>query len=108
MSLAWVLVLGVLVIPFALGAVLNAYGALTVDGALQMFAAAVAGQTIAVLSAIAATVLAVKRHYALPALLAFVLITAVVALFAVGHIETAGDLLLSRLERAAEVVQLNN
>lgn len=46
--------LGVIVMPLALSAALNSYGPLTEDGAIRMAFATVAGQTIAILSVIAA------------------------------------------------------
>ncbi|MCP2637739.1 hypothetical protein K0817_014370 [Microbacterium sp. HD4P20] len=102
-----VLIVGVLVIPFALSAALNSYGALTVDSALRMAFATVAGQTIAILSAIAAVVLTVRRRYALPAILAFALIAALITTWAIGTMASAGDLLLERLATIAEVDELN-
>ncbi|MEV8370052.1 hypothetical protein [Microbacterium sp. NPDC064584] len=102
-----VLVVGVFVLPFLLKVALNSYGALTVDGALRMAFATVAGQTIAILSAIVAIVLTVTRRYAWPATVAFVIIGIVITQFAVGTIASAGDLLLDRLDKIAEVDQLN-
>lgn len=102
-----ILLLGVVVIPFALSAALNSYGALTTDGALRMAFATVAGQTIAIISAIVAVALTVRRRYAWPAIVAFVLIAAVITSWAVGNMASAGDLLLDRLELIAEVDKLN-
>ncbi|WP_345555002.1 hypothetical protein [Microbacterium kyungheense] len=103
----FILMLGVIVVPLALNMLFNSYGALTVDGALRMAFAAVAGQTVAVLSAMTALVLTVKRGYAWPAIVAFAIITAVVVGLAVGSIAAAGDTLLSRLDLIAEVNELN-
>ncbi|NLP82391.1 hypothetical protein HF576_00865 [Microbacterium sp. CFH 90308] len=102
-----VLIVGVLVIPFALSAALNSYGALTVESALRMAFATVAGQTIAIVSAVVAVVLTVRRRYALPAILAFALIAALITTWAIGTMGTAGDLLLERLNTIAEVDVLN-
>lgn len=106
-SRAVVLLLGVLVIPVALTAVFNSYGPLTEAGALRMAAATVAGQTIAILSAVTAVVLTVKRRYALPAILAFVVIAAAVTAGAIMNVTAAGELLLQRLDLIAEIAQLN-
>ncbi|MBW9094502.1 hypothetical protein JNB62_12475 [Microbacterium jejuense] len=102
-----VLLLGVVLVPTALNIVFNSYGALTVDGALRMAFATVAGQTVAILSAITALVLTVKRGYAWPAIVAFAIITAVVVGLAVSSIAAAGDTLLSRLDSIAQVNELN-
>jgi len=102
-----VLVAGVVLVPIALNVAFNSYGPLTADGAVRMAFATVAGQTIAILSAIAALVLTIRRRYAWPAIAAFVIITAVVSAWAFGNIASAGDTLLDRLSRIAEVDQLN-
>lgn len=102
-----ILVLGVFVIPLALSAALNAYGALTLEGALRMAAATVAGQTIAVVCALGVVVLTVRRGFALPSTLAFALIAALVLANALASIGTAGELLLSRLDLLAEMDALN-
>lgn len=102
-----VLLLGVILVPMALNVVFNSYGALTVDGALRMAFATVAGQTLAIVSAITALVLTVKRRYAWPAIVAFTIITAMVIVWAFGNIAAAGDTLLSRLDIIAEVNELN-
>ena len=102
-----VLLLGVILVPTVRNVVFNSYGALTVDGALRMAFATVAGQTIAILSAITALLLTVKRRYAWPAIVAFTIITAVVTVWAFGNIATAGDTLLNRLDVIAEVNELN-
>jgi Co/Zn/Cd efflux system component len=102
-----VLILGVLVIPFALSVALNSYGPLTVHTALRMAFATVAGQTIAILGAIAALALAIKRGYAWPAIIAFGLIAVVITTWAIGSMASAGTLLIDRLDLVAEVDQLN-
>lgn len=98
-----ILLLGVVVIPFALSAALNSYGPVTVDSALRMAASAVAGQTIAILSVVTATVIAIKRRYSVMTILATVLIAAVVTVFAVSTMATAGDLLLTRIDSVTEI-----
>ncbi|CAN5464470.1 hypothetical protein BH10ACT5_BH10ACT5_02010 [soil metagenome] len=102
-----VLILGVIVVPFALSAALNNYGGLTEDGALRMAFATVAGQTIAILSAIAAVVLTVTRRYAWPAVGAMAIIAAVITAWAIGSISSAGDLLLERLDLLAQLREFN-
>ncbi|MCD2441129.1 hypothetical protein LQ757_02455 [Agromyces sp. SYSU K20354] len=102
-----ILIVGVIVVPVALTVLLNSYGALTVDGALRMAFATVAGQTIAILSAITAVVLTVRRGYRPLPIAAFVLIAAAVTLFAISAMSSAGDLLLTRLDIIAEVDKLN-
>ena len=106
-SRATILILGVLVIPAVLSITLNSYGALTVDGALRMAFATVAGQTIAILSAILVVVLTVTRRYAWPAIVGVAIIAFVITQFALGSMATAGDLLLNRLDLIAEVDKLN-
>ena len=93
-------------IPLVLNVSLNSYGALTVDGAVRMAFATVAGQTIAILSAIAIVVLTVKR-YAIPSVIATTVIAAVITCTAVSIMAGAGDLLLIRLDNIAEIDQLN-
>lgn len=102
-----VLILGVVVIPAVLSITLNSYGALTVDGALRMAFATVAGQTIAILSAILVVVLTVTRRYAWPAIVAVAIIALVITQFALGTMATAGDLLLNRMDLIARVDELN-
>jgi Co/Zn/Cd efflux system component len=106
-SRATVLILGVLVVPFVLSVALNEYGGHSVEGSLRMAFASVAGQTIAILSAIAAIVLTVTRRYAWPAIVGFVIIALVITQFAIGNMASAGDLLLERLELIAETDELN-
>jgi hypothetical protein len=102
-----VLVLGTFVIPFALNVAFNSYGPLTVDSALRMAFASVAGQTIAILSAILAVILTVRRRYAWPAIAAFVIIAAIITSWAIGNMVSAGDTLLDRLALINEVNELN-
>ncbi len=102
-----VLIVGVLVIPAALSIALNNYGALTVDGAIRMAFATVAGQTIAILSAITVIILTVRRRYALPAIAATVIIAAVITVVGISNMATAADLLLTRLDIIAHVDELN-
>ena len=102
-----VLVLGTFLIPFALNVAFNSYGPLTVDSALRMAFASVAGQTIVILSAILAVILTVRRRYAWPAIAAFVIIAAIITGWAIGNMVSAGDILLDRLALINEVNELN-
>ncbi|TQJ31029.1 hypothetical protein [Microbacterium sp. SLBN-146] len=102
-----VLVLGVIVVPFALSAALNSYGALTVDGALRMAYATVAGQTIAILSAIAAVVLTITQRRPWPSLVFFLVVGAFITVAALSTMGSAGDLLLTRLDLIADVDRMN-
>lgn len=102
-----VLVLGVIVVPFALSVVLNSYGALTVDGAFRMAFATVAGQTIAILSAIAAVVLTITERRPWPSLVFFLVVGAFITIAALSTMGSAGDLLLTRLDLIADVDRLN-
>lgn len=95
------------VVPFALSAVFNSYGPLTVESALRMAFATIAGQTIAIIGAAAALVvtIAYRRHVA--GLVFFALVLVVVAAYAFTVMESAGATLLERLELIAEVDRLN-
>lgn len=98
-----ILILGVVVIPFALIVALNSYGPVTVDSALRMAASIVAGQTIAILSVVTATVLAFKRRYSVMTVLVTVVIAAVVTASAVSTMARAGDELLTRIDLVTEI-----
>lgn len=102
-----VLIAGVVLIPIALSLALNSYGALTSDGAVRMAFATVAGQTIAILSAVVAVILTVKQKRSRQSLLVMVGIAVVISAAALGNIGSAGDLLLVRLDMVAEINQLN-
>jgi Co/Zn/Cd efflux system component len=106
-SRGMLLFVGVFVIPFVLSAVLNNYGGLSVEGAIRMAFAAVAGQTIAILTAIAAVVLTVKRGYAWPAIVSFGIIAIVITSFAIGNMTSAGEMLLERLDLIAVTENLS-
>jgi hypothetical protein len=102
-SFGGILVLGVFVVPFILTALLNSYGPLTEESALRMAFATVAGQTIAILTAGAVVVLAVKRHQPLPDVVVLTVIWAVVIACAIGAMSSAGNELLARLDLLAEL-----
>lgn len=105
--------MGVLVIPFALSALFNSYGALTYESAIRMGFATAAGQTIAILSAIGVIALAVARrrtvdHAAF--LIQVVVLTFIALAITVNAFEvmsSASELLLTRLDLAAETAKLN-
>jgi hypothetical protein len=102
-----ILLLGVFVVPVALGVALNSYGPLTADSALRMAAATVAGQTIAILSAMTATVLSIKRRSSVRNILVTVIAATVVTLFAFSIMTAAGDQLLRHLDIVAEAAGEN-
>lgn len=100
-----ILFLGVIVIPVALGLALNSYGPLTVDSALRMAAATVAGQTIAILSAVTAVILTVRRRYPARSVIAMVVIAAVITWISITAMSSAGEALITRLDLIADVEQ---
>lgn len=102
-----ILALGVIVIPFALSAVLNSYGALTEESAVRMAFATVAGQTIAILSALVVVALTIARHRGVSQVAIAVAIACAVTFAAIGFMSSAGDLLLTRLDIVTEVNLLN-
>lgn len=106
-SRATILIWGVILIPVALSVAMNSYGPLTVDSALRMAFATVAGQTIAILSAATALVLTIKLRYAPPAIVAMTLIAAFITITAISNMGNAGELLVTRLDMVAEVDKLN-
>lgn len=101
----FVLLMSVLVLPAALPVLLNSYGALTEESAMRMAFATVAGQTVAMLGALAAVVLTIVQRRR--GLILFVLIGFVVIVCAVAAMGTAGELLLARLDLIAETAALN-
>ncbi|WP_345800400.1 hypothetical protein AAIB33_13095 [Microbacterium sp. AZCO] len=103
-----VLIVGVVLIPWALALAFNNYGPLTVDGAIQMAFATVAGQTVAIISAVTAFVLTVRRRYAWPAVVALGIIAALITFSAFSMMASAGDTLVDRLGAVAEADQLNS
>lgn len=106
-SRAVVLILGCVIIPAALALALNSWGPLTDESAVRMFAATVAGQTIAILSAIVALVMTVKRTSRPAVIVGFAVIVLVVVTQSLSVIDSAGDMLFTRLDRVAEVDMLN-
>lgn len=102
-----VLIFGAILIPFALSAIFNSYGPLTEETALRMAFAGVAGQTIAILSAVAIVLMTIRRRL-LVQLPVMVVIAALVIAAAVGTMTTQGTLLVQRLDRVAETALLND
>ncbi len=102
-----ILLLGAIAIPFALTVALNSYGPLTEDSAIRMAFTAVAGQTIAILSAIAALAVTISRRPHVAQIAVFVIIAAAVTLAAIEGMMSASELLLNNLELVAESDLLN-
>lgn len=101
-----VLIIGAILIPFALSAIFNSYSPLTEETALRMAFAGVAGQTIAILSAVAIVVMTIRRRLFVQ-LPVMAVIAALVIAAAVGTMTTQGTLLVQRLDRVAETALLN-
>ncbi|WP_350352599.1 hypothetical protein ABS642_05930 [Microbacterium sp. A8/3-1] len=97
-----ILLVSLFVVPVALNVAFNSYGALTVDSALRMAFAAVAGQTIAVVGALAALVVTITHRRHLAGIVLFGLVFVLVTVYACAAAESAGALLLDRLELVAE------
>lgn len=102
LSSGGILVLGVLAIQFALTVVFNSYGPLTEESAIRMAFATVAGQTIAILTAIAVLAIALYRRATLAEVAVLGVIVVAVTLAATASMESAGELLLNRLDLVAE------
>ncbi|MCS5718795.1 hypothetical protein N1027_11685 [Herbiconiux sp. CPCC 205763] len=102
-----ILALGVIVVPFALTAMFNSYGALTEESAIRMAFATVGGQTVAILSGAAAFVITAMRRRNPAQLVLFFLIAVFIVLSALGIIAAASDLLLTRLDLIAETDLMN-
>ncbi|WP_091228472.1 hypothetical protein [Microbacterium sp. 3J1] len=96
-----VLLVTLIVIPFALAALLNSYGPLTAVSAVRMAFATVAGQTVAIGGALAALVITIVSRRNLPGVLFFTLLAALVTLNAIMAMNGAGELLLDRLDLVA-------
>ncbi|WP_334147194.1 hypothetical protein [Microbacterium sp.] len=98
-----ILILSLFVIPMALSLASNSWGALTVESALRMHAGSIAGQTFAILGAVAALVVTITHRRNLPGIVLFALLLAVVVVSALSAMESAGAVLLERLETVAEI-----
>ena len=96
-----------MLVPFVLAVALNSYGPLTVGSALRLAASTVAGHTTAILNAVTATVLTMRRRYSVPAILTIVAIAAVVTVSSIAAMINADDFLLTRLDPIAEVTEVN-
>jgi hypothetical protein len=103
----FILFAGVIVIPLALSLVFNSWGALTVESAITMAFASVAGQTIAILAAVAIVVSSVVRKQGTSSLVLSLIVALVVISLAISSMASAGDLLQQRLALIAEVDLLN-
>lgn len=100
-----ILILGVLVIPAALSLTFNSYGPLTEESALRMAAATVAGQTIAILSAITAIAITIKRRQSPVAVL---IVAALIILAAISAMSAAGDSLINRRDLIEKIDTRHN
>jgi hypothetical protein len=107
LSSSGILLLGVIVVPFALTVALNSYGPLTEDSAIRMAFGTVAGQSIAILTAIAVLAITIFRRVHLAEVAVFVIIAAAVTLAAIATMMSAGELLLNNLDHVAETGLLN-
>ena len=94
-------------IPWVLGLALNSWGPLTAESAIVMAFATVAGQTIAIVTAVVVVVLSFVRRIASVSLTISVVVGIVVVLAALSNMSAANDLLQQRLELVATVDQLN-
>ena len=98
-----ILIVSLFVAPFALSLACNSWGALTVESALRMHAASIAGQTIAILGAVAALVVTITHRRTVPGVVFFTVVLAIVVVSALSAMENAGTLLLGRFDIIAEV-----
>jgi uncharacterized membrane protein YdjX (TVP38/TMEM64 family) len=103
----FVLIMSLFVIPIALSASLNSYAPLTVDSALRMAFASVAGQTIAIIGALVALVITLTSRRSLPGVIFFALVALLVTVNAVSAMSGTGQLLLDRLDLIAETAALD-
>ncbi|MFJ4037182.1 hypothetical protein ACIPVB_03785 [Microbacterium sp. NPDC090007] len=99
-SRALILIAGVILIPFALGLIFTSYNTVTEESALRQAFAGVAGQTIAMLTAIAVVVMTAleRRWRELPL---FVVIAVAVISSAVSSLTRTGEQLVQLLSTVA-------
>ncbi|MHC9045044.1 hypothetical protein ACYX8G_10705 [Microbacterium saperdae] len=97
-----ILVLSIFVVPALLSVLLNSYGPLTVESAIRMACATIAGQTVAIGGAAVAFVITVARRRSIPGIVLFAVLLVVVAVYASAAMENAGHLLIDRLDLIAE------
>ncbi|KJQ53209.1 hypothetical protein [Microbacterium sp. SA39] len=102
-----ILIVSLWVVPLALNVALNSYGPLTAESALRMAFATVAGQTIAIIGAVAALVVTITHRRPLAGIVFFGLVLMFVVAYALTAMEGAGVTILERLDLIAEVDQLN-
>ena len=94
---AIVLITGVIVIPLVLGLVFNSYSEPDAAAYVRMAFATVAGQTIAIVTAVGVLISRVIERVRPSAIVMYTLIAIVVTGSAVASIASASDLLLQRL-----------
>ena len=104
---ATILLLGVVLAPLVIGFLVFPGGELTEESAVRMAFAAVAGQTVAILSAAAALVITLRRDRRLTSVLFFTVVLLLVTSWAISSMTSAGERLLTRLDRVADVSLLN-
>ena len=102
-----ILVMSIFVVPALLSVLLNSYGPLTVESAIRMACATIAGQTVAIGGAAAALVITITRRRSIPGIVLFAIILVVVAVYASAAMESAGHLLIDRLDLIAEADALD-
>ncbi|MFG6475934.1 hypothetical protein ACFXP7_06050 [Microbacterium sp. P06] len=104
---ATILLLGVALAPIIVAFAAFPGGPLTEETALRMAFGAVAGKTIAVLSAAAALLITVRRDRRLVSVLFFSMLFLLVFSWSIASMTNDGVLLLDRLDHIAEVELLN-
>ncbi|EQM73038.1 hypothetical protein L687_07110 [Microbacterium maritypicum MF109] len=97
------LITGVLIVPFALAILVGGAGELTASSAVRMAFAGVAGQTVAVLTALVLVVDTLRRREQIYWILLYGFIAAAVGLFAYYQVTSAAELLLTRLDGVEKV-----
>ena len=100
---SFIFVAGVFVIPWLLGFALNSWGPLTAESAIVMAFATVAGQTIAIVTAVVVVVLSLARRSTSGSIAISIAVGFFVVLGAVSNMSAAGDLLQQRLELVATI-----
>ncbi|CAL4858682.1 MULTISPECIES: hypothetical protein [unclassified Microbacterium] len=98
-----VLVAGVVVVPLALMLVFNSWGPLTEESAVRMAFAQVAGQTVAILSALAFVVLTIRRGVDWAATAGALLVAALVISWSAAAIDRAAGDLVDRIATVQSV-----
>lgn len=90
-------------LPVVIGVLTNSWGPLTEESAIRMAFGSVAGQTIAILSAIAAVVVTIAFRAPWASVVAIAVVAAFIIALALGNIGQAAELLQERLDTVAEL-----